>query len=124
MRYPTANNPIRERIFNIRNEMKYLVQDIRQLKQSLSNDFPHGLTEDSEQYRFKTNQIMLNNLRDKFRCLHLIYGFVRNKPYSSMERRTKKQINWNHVNFWSSYYGLANFVDIEQASKEHNLAIA
>lgn len=118
MRYPKHNNPIRERIFSMKDEMKDLGKEIRAVKNILSNNFSKGILEEDELYRYRTYQIMLNNLRDKFRCMHLIYGFVRDKSYRSMESKTHKKINWMHVAFWASHYGLSSFIDLEKAIKE------
>ncbi len=118
MRYPKYNNPVRDHIISMKNEMKELGKDIRDVKNVLYTSFPNGICEEKESRRYRLYQVMLNHLRDKFRCMHLLYGLIREKPYTAIERNPHKKVNWEHVMFWASYYGLSSFIDLEKAIKE------
>jgi len=114
------NNPIRLRILAIKEELKRLGTDIRKVKNVLANDFPFGIARDPELYNYRFNQIMLNNLREKYRYLHLIYGFIRGKKYVSMERRIRRKVDWNQVFFWSKQYMLFHELDFKTHIEEYD----
>lgn len=114
------DNPIRLRILAIKEELKHLGRDIRKVKNILANEFPFGIARDPELYNYRFNQIMLNNLRDKYRYLHLIYGFIRGKRYVSMERRIRRKIDWDMVFFWSKHYMIFDELDFKAYMDEYN----
>lgn len=114
------NNPIRLRILAIKEELKHLGRDIRKVKNILANEFPFGILKEPYLYDYKFHQVMLNNLRTKYRYVHLIYGFIRGKRYYHMERKTYNKIDWNQVFFWAKHYGLFNEIDFNQYIDEYH----
>jgi hypothetical protein len=119
MRYQKENNPIRDSIYEMKKELiEYGIQ-IRSLKKILDTEFKNGLTEENVKLAYSKTHIKLNDLRTKCRYVHLIYGLIRGKKYSQMERNPFKNIGWYSFEKIVKEKNLMDYINIRQLIEEY-----
>ena len=77
----------------IKNELKTMAKEIREMKSIISKGMSNGLYKGTEQY-----ELIL--LKDKCRYTHIAYCMVRGREYSEIENTTRpgNEINFSKLN--------------------------